>query len=217
MQSQFYQKILKYILYLISPMGFVIREIEHVFIRSDNFQIVDKKKGKEHEANGLAIRRKGKIIIIYKEFDLEMFYRKHCKRISNDDREFTVLVENNIKIPAKDEIRKLIEKVLLDKGKLPNKSKTIIAEIEKKILIPSKYKVRTFFRDAFLDEARDGFFRFRDIKTELKLKELEKLYLNEEILPKEYNEIKKIIESTLNKEAEYIIKETWLIGHTDVI
>lgn len=198
-------------------MGFVQREIDPVFVRLDNFQVVDKKRGKELEAKGLAIRKKGKIIIIYTEYDLEMFYRKHCKRISNDNKEFTVLVENNVKIPAKEEVRKLIERILLDRRKVPNDNKTIIVEIEKKILFPSKYKVRAFFMDTFLDGPRDGFFRFRDIKTELKLKEIEKIYLNEWVLTKEYNEIKKIIESALNKESDYIIKETWLIGHIDII
>ena len=66
-------------------MGFVIRETEKAYVRIDNpFQEIPTKRGKELLKQGLAIKKKAIVIIIYSEIDFNYFYRKHCARIPND-------------------------------------------------------------------------------------------------------------------------------------
>ena len=74
-------------------MGFVIREQEPVFVRLRDYSIIKDKDEviyllKRKEAQ----QRISAIIIIYSEIDFNAFYRKHCARIPNDEKEFTVLV-----------------------------------------------------------------------------------------------------------------------------
>lgn len=198
-------------------MGFVQREAKKVFVRTDNFQIIkDRNKAKELLVKDLAIERKGVIIIIYPEYDFEAFYRKHCLRIPNDNKSFTVLVEEDIKIPNKNAVRKLVEEVLLSKD-TEFSEKTVFVEIQPKLLLPTKYKVRTFFNNDFQDESRNGLFRFRDINYDIKQKEIMQFNNSGLLSNKEYNNIKKIWESSFVLDCDYAIKYILLIGHLDVI
>lgn len=197
-------------------MGFVQREIGNVFVRSDNFQILPTKRGKELYDIGQAIKRKGIIIIIFPEYDFEMFYKKHCEKMPNDNREFTVLVEEKIKIPEKDKVKKLIENALLDKNAKLKDDLSIVIEIDKGAFI-KKYKVRKFFDNNFLEETKDGSFRFRDIEINLTNKHLEELFKRKIISEREYNSIKNIRNSAFTSECNYTINDIWLISHTDII
>ena len=196
-------------------MGFVQREIDNLFVRADNFQVVDDKdKIKELTLKNLIKNRKGKLIIIYTENDFREFYRKHCARIPNDNKEFTIIVEDEINIPDEKEIRKLIEIALLDRKAFLERKNTIITDIQKGIF--KRYKVRKFFNRSFLEDVWEGMFRFRDV-SKLKLKDLDKLFSKKIISEQEYNSIKNIRSSSFTLESDYAIKEIWLIGHTDVI
>ncbi len=190
-------------------MGFVQREIDNLFVRTDNFQVVDDKdKIKELALKNLIKNRKGKLIIIYTENDFREFYKKHCQKTPNDNKEFTIIVEDEVNIPEKEIIRKIIEKILENKNNYLRDDKSIINKIS-----IVNYKVKSFFD--FNEKSRDGFIRFRDIDDNVKIKDLDELYNKKIISEKEYEKIKSIYNSSIQNKK--FVKEMWLIGHTDVI
>ena len=194
-------------------MGFVIRKEGKLFVRKDNFQIIkDKNKAKELLIKNLAIKRKDYRIIIYKELDFEEFYKKHCERIPNNDKSFTVIVENDIKIPNKDTIRKFIEDAL--SGRILINEDPFIIEIPEH-LFGVKLKVKTIENGKFLTESCKGRFRFRDIKDISKIDE--NLNRRDILTKDDFNNLNNYWEVSFTAESDYSIKKILLIDHIDVV
>ena len=192
-------------------MGFVIKKLGNVYVGTDNpFTIIidDNDKHKLQIENKL-INKNAMGIIIYSEIDFDLFYKKHCARIPNDDKPFTILVENNINIPTRKGTRELIEKSLLTREAILRKDKSIIIDIDRKLILPIKYKARTYFEGKFIpnEEPYEGKFRFKDINKNVHLNNI----------GEEFLEIQNLWKQMFTSNCDYIIKYVWLIGHIDVI
>ncbi len=185
-------------------MGFVQRQVDDVFVRTDNFQVVrDENKLKELLKTGLVVKRDYLGIIIYSEIDFSEFYRKHCERIPNDNKEFTVLVDKGDNKPEKEIVKKLIEIALLGKA-TKDKFNKILIPIP--ILQGKEYFGREYFNKKFTSENFKIRFRFRDVK-EVTIKEL----------GEEFENVKKLWKSSFTPNCDYSINYIWLIGHTDIV
>ena len=189
-------------------MGLVLRFNGYVWVRSDNFQIINTINVKKIPIEN-RIKRKAFDIVLYDQGDFDYFYFKHIARNDKTSAEYTVLVKGIEEIPSKGETTYLFVD-LLEKGFIDwNKDVNTI-----NLRLPYRSRVWSSVLGEFIDSKTKNMLLIRDVRNST----VKQLYdIETRIGEKTYQFILTEWQKSFTKEGEFAIKNIYFIDEFFVI
>jgi len=151
-------------------------------------------------------------VLIYRESFFDYFYKKHVKHeTSGDERDATVLVMDNDKIPSRDIVRKALEestKGVLYQKRVFRQPSVPIPQVVKGHRLG--VRLWNFKSNRFVTEAVDGVFILREVYNVTFRAELAKFEID--IDPKDMAQVVKFREDSKKPDSDFAVKYILFIG-----